>query len=481
MKSFLDKIPECNTLHNDFLNQYWKEFIGVIEIELGKRITDIWFRSLILIQVRHDIKKVIVKTPNKFVKEWLEKNYIPIIKKVFSRILGHSSIDLELTYEQEKKLSDPFIPATREDHIKKNPIKIKQLISRSKLITPSYLNPTFTFDNFIVGHGNDVAHAAARYIVENESIWYNPLFIYGKSGMGKSHLLQAIGNSFKTDQNVCIYQTADQFINNYIQSVKSQSIDQFEKIFDNIDIFLIDDIQSIARKEHTQEIFLKIFNTLIQFKKKIVITANDIPRNIKGLIDRIKSRLEGGLIIDLSLPSFDTLLKIIYQKAHYYKITLDPDVASYIACSNIKNIREAEGLITKLIAYSSLTKKELSSEVVGSLIDYKKSHIGSNALESKILGSITDKYSLTIEELKSNSRKKDVVLARHIAMYMLRFHAKKTYIDIANFFNRKDHTTVLHAFKKISAAVNNEKKSTKESYFVKEIEKSIIDNNLKIE
>lgn len=477
MSFFIEKITDqkINNTFSDPASQQWNEFIFLIEEELGKRITDIWFRSLTLSTIRHDIKKISIKTPNKFVKEWLDKNYLPIIQKIFCRVLGYSSVDIELIFEGENqsKSNDPFIPASREQKIfeKKTDyvLKIKQNIQRSKIIIPSYLNPNFTFENFIVGEGNNIAHAAAKYLVENDTSWYNPLFIYGKSGMGKTHLIQAIGNSSINENYVCIYQTAEQFIQNYIQSVRSQSIDQFEKVFENIDVLLIDDIQSIAKKEQTQEIFLKIFNNLIHLKKKIVITANDIPKNIKGLIDRIQSRFESGLVIDLSLPCFDTLLKIINQKALIYNIHLNNEVMSYIAYSDIKNIRELEGMVTKLIAYSSLTKKELTSETLNALINYKPSEIGTNYYESKILNLIYKKCYVSLEDLKSKSRKKKIILARHLTMYLLRNFAKKTFTDIANFFNKKDHTTVMHACTKVEKAIHNTKSITQEKLIFDEI------------
>jgi len=434
----------------------WTQFMILIEKELGKNIVDGWFRTLSFIHLDRLTETIVIKCPNKFVKDWIEQNYIDLMQKIFSRILSLKIVLIRLFIDDlsENELKKNFSPAIKINNKTENKLglkfKLKDYLEKINLKASS-VNTNFTFENFIVGPGNDVAYAASKYLVENENVWYNSLFISGNSGMGKTHIIQAIAQALHDKNIIYLYQTADRFIQDYVSAVRSNNIDQFEKAFEKIDVLLIDDIQFFAKKKQTEEIFIKIFNSLIQQQKRIVISGNTHPKNITGLSDRIKSRLEGGLVTDLTYPSFKTMNEILKIKTRIHNINISDEIINYIVSNSSGSIREAEGFLIRIIAYSSLTKKEPNMEIVFDVINEKKEilNIYSDPYSNIIINIIAQQFGITVSDVCSKKRDKNILKARYFTIYLLRTYLNKSYNEIKKYFNYKDHTTIIYAYKKI--------------------------------
>jgi chromosomal replication initiator protein len=433
----------------------WTQFMILIEKELGKNIIDGWFRTLSFIHLDRITETIVIKCPNKFVKDWIEQNYVELMQKIFSRVLNLKIVLIKLFIddlsENEKKIFSPAIKINNKTESKLGlKIKLKDYLEKINLKASS-LNSNFTFENFIVGPGNDVAYAASKYLVENENVWYNSLFISGNSGMGKTHIIQAIAKALHDKNTIYLYQTADRFIQDYVNAVRANNIDQFERAFEKIDVLLIDDIQFFAKKKQTEEIFIKIFNSLIQQEKRIVISGNTHPKNIAGLSDRIKSRLEGGLITDLTYPSFKTMNEILKIKTRIHNINISDEIINYIVSNSSGSIREAEGFLIRIIAYSSLTKKEPNMEIVFDVINEKKEilNIYSDPYSNIIINIIAQEFGISSSDVCSKKRDKKILKARYFTIYLLRTYLNKSYNEIKKYFNYKDHTTIIYAYKKI--------------------------------
>jgi chromosomal replication initiator protein len=461
MKPFSSSKSTKNGAQRLFLNNAWDQLLSLSVNKLGKRVVDTWFRSLEFISWNSAEKVAKIQAPNEFVSKWVEKHYESDIKSILSRIMGYKSIKIELASSEKAFCKNSIMPAFLARDDKKAIVRRrKNAIERIKFFVTQKICKDFTFENFVEGPGNDIACTAAKYCIYHNESWYNPFLVYGPSGIGKSHLLQALAHKFCGAERIIIYQTADNFIKNYISAVKSGNIDAFEKTYEQIDILLIDDIQALAKKNQTQEIFLKILTSLQMQQKKVLLSSDVSPENINGLSERLKSRLEGGLVIDLSIPSHDTLVEIIKQKANAHNISLLDETVYYLASSVKSSIREAEGFLVKLATYKSITKKELSHDVVLSVISNGNNARLYDPFVHRIASLIKSRIGVSFQEMLSRSRKSDVVLARHVLMFLLRKHTKKSLKEICSLMQRKDHTIVIYANKKVSKIVDVNKKAS---------------------
>ncbi|MFA6183907.1 MAG: chromosomal replication initiator protein DnaA [Parcubacteria group bacterium] len=448
----------------------WKAVLGEIELSLSRPQFITWFKDTFILS--NESGKVVIGVPNGFSKEWLENKFNTNIIKALKNFQDNiTEVSCSIYSPQEK-------PSRNIDAIGKN-ISGEQTINlkNTKTIAPQInffqntnLNSRYTFDSFVIGENNELARAACFAVSQNPGTQYNPLFIYGDVGLGKTHLLQSIGNEIlKNDSNKnIIYISSEGFTTELVNSIKNQTIDKFKNKYQQADLLIIDDIQFISGKEKTQDIFFHIFNSLYQLNKQIVISSDRPPSNIQILEDRLRSRFEGGMITDIGNPDLETRLAILQTKLNEKKFFLSDEILRFIA-ENIKNnIRELEGALNKLVATFELNKKtptiEETKKILSSILISKQK----TALTKKdIISSVLGFFEITKEDLMSKSRKKKVSLPRQITMFLFKRELKMSYPEIGEYFKR-DHTTALHAFNKISQEIKNSSKISNDiDYIIK--------------
>ena len=451
------------------LQAVWQEFLSIVKEEAGSRVVETWLKVVYFHKWDSILNTAYLNAPNKFVLDWIEKNYLILIKTHLSRLLNVTNLTIKIEtlekFEIEDKKENKYIlsPIILTENNKNNllPIPIKNNIITSNLRDDQFIpNPAYLFSTFVVGSSNALTHAAAIAVTEKCGLIYNPLFIYGSSGLGKTHLLHAIANKIISENNniKILYQTADRFVNEFIQAIRFDKVPQFRERYKNVDILLIDDVQFICNKDQTQEAFFHIFNSLYDQQKQIVFTCDQYPSDMNGLTDRLKSRMEWGLITDLQIPPLETRIAILKKKAEAHKIILADELADYIASNISSSVRELEGNLIRIIAFSTLTHQPISFELIDSiLIRSNKASKAKDPFISDILEPFLNKNGITIEELRSKDRNKDLVKIRHVAMYLTKKFSKKTLHEIALFFGRKDHSTVLHAIGKIEFEIKFDK------------------------
>lgn len=400
------------------------------------------------IQYSHtENNSVVVSVPNQFFKEWLEDNYLDLINSALS-ITAEKNLTIAVTIKEEEQPLPPMeTPAPPADLPLANN-EPKPTVSEREG-TP--LNPRYTFDQFVSGSGNQFSHAAAMAVANNPAITYNPLFIYGGVGLGKSHLLNAVGHQILTRNpatRVC-YCSAEKFMHEMVNSIRLNKMDEFRERYRSVDVLLIDDIQFIAGRERTQVEFFHTFNALYESHKQIVITSDKFPREMSNLEDRLRSRFEWGLIADIQPPDLETKIAILKKKAELNRINLPDEVAYFLASSDTRNIRELEGMLIRLGAYSSLqhipiTLAMAKENLKDILVDKRK-----DITVELIQKVVADYFNLKVADLKSDKRLKTFVQARQVAIWLCRDLTSSSYPDIGNKFGGKDHSTVIHATKKI--------------------------------
>jgi chromosomal replication initiator protein len=346
------------------------------------------------------------------------------------------------------------VSSGKKPHTVKNSVPIEGEIKNQSKST--ILNPSFTFESFIIGDSNQFAYTTAKSVAEKPGALYNPLFLYGGVGLGKTHLIQAIGNYQIAMGKKVIYTTFEQFMNKFTSHLRSQTMDRFREHFRECDVLLIDDIQFLSRKEQTQEEFFHTFNELHQAKKQIIITSDRQPNKIAGLVDRLKSRFEWGLMADIQPPGLETKIAIIQKKCEIDGIKLNQDIINFIASNMGNNIREIEGAIIKLNAYSGLMNQELTLEFAQNVIKDQLAEKQSNITIDDIVKLVSKELNVKLSDIKSKKRTKDVVNARRITIYLARNLTPNSMPQIAVYFGMKDHTAVSHAMKKISEIIDND-------------------------
>jgi chromosomal replication initiator protein len=428
--------------HNATEKSIWNKTISSLEQVVQSQNYQNWIKPLVFSHTMEDMMYIVV--PDQFFKEWLEDNYIDLISSALSVAAG-KDMSVVFILSQEESILDLTEKIT-EKNIKKI-VENKNYTKNTELIN---LNPKYTFDQFVIGAGNQFAHAASIAVANNPAITYNPLFIYGGVGLGKSHLLHAIGHKI-SDVNKefnIYYCSAEKFMTEMVTSIKLNKMDEFRYKYRSIDVLLIDDIQFIAKKERTQTEFFHTFNALYELNKQIVITSDKFPKEI-DIEDRLRSRFEWGLIADIQEPDFETKFAILKKKSEINKIRLPDDVAEFLASSNVKNIRELEGMLIRLGAYSSLQHVPITLQMaknnLKNIIISKHKEITIDLIQKVV----ADFYCLKVSDLKSEKRLKTFVQARQMAIWLSRDMTTASFPDIGSRFGGKDHSTVIHAVKKI--------------------------------
>jgi chromosomal replication initiator protein len=418
------------------IEKIWDKSLSKIAEKVGDSTFDLWFKPIKLLQLKD--KTILLEIPNRFFRDWIEDNYPTIIADAVESILGYPLTVKYKTAEKEDaalRMMDSRLENRRN-----------KLASRG-----IYLNPRYTFDTFVVGPSNQFAHAAAIRVGENPGYAYNPLFIYGGVGLGKTHIINAIGNAI-VDKNpgmIVCYVSAEQFTNEVISSIRHEKMAELKEKYRNVDVLLIDDIQFISGKTTTQEEFFHTFNSLYEKQRQIVISSDRSPMEIADITDRLRSRFSMGLIADIQPPEVETKVAIIYKKADTEKLSINDEVAYFIATKIKSNIRELEGCLIKLGAHASLTGMPIDINMAKNVLKDLISEDDKPITIETIQKAVCEYFGVKAQELKTKKRTKEVANARQIAMYIAKQHTQLSLSEIGRCFGGKDHATVIYACKQI--------------------------------
>jgi chromosomal replication initiator protein len=436
-------------------NQIWQAVLGEIELNLSKANFTTWFRSTYI--SFFDEEKVIICVPNAFTKAWLEKKYHKEITVALENITNKKI--KEIFYKVELKKNNPV-----NDILEK--IKIKKPEEENYSVMPINrfgLNSRYVFNNYIVGKGNELAHAACQAVSANPGKAYNPLFIYGGVGLGKTHLIQAIGHEISKNSDRILYVSSEKFTNDYIQAVRSGKAKDFKDRYRNVDLLLIDDIQFLAGKDGSQEEFFHTFNELHQSNKQIVITSDRAPKSIPALEKRLLSRFEWGMTVDVIQPNTETRMAILNKKCQEKNYTLCEEVVTYIANNVKNNIRELEGALNKVIAYHEFNNSTPNIDTTKSILNDIITSTQLKSLTAKnILETVSKYFDISSKELIGKGRKKELVWPRQISIYLMREEINASYPTIGHEIGGRDHTTAMHAYNKIAKEIKKDDEKTKQ-------------------
>ncbi len=441
------------------LEDIWNNTLKLIKVELTEVSFNTWLKTIEPVSIEND--EILLAVPNEFTKSILEGRYLNLIKNAIKQATN-KSYDISFTIPGENSIATNNIDNKQQQNVENLDTKQR-----------AQLNPKYTFDTFVIGNSNRFAHAASLAVAEAPAQAYNPLFIYGGVGLGKTHLMHAIAH-YVLNQNIkskVVYVSSEKFTNELINSIRDDRNDEFRNKYRNIDVLLIDDIQFIAGKERTQEEFFHTFNSLHEANKQIIISSDRPPKEIPTLEDRLRSRFEWGLLADIQAPDLETRIAILRKKASVENISVPNDVMHYIATKIQSNIRELEGALIRIVAYSSLTNKEvtveLAEEALKDIISNNKPREITVDLIKKI---ITDHYDIKLEDFNSKKRTRAIAFPRQIAMYLTRELTDLSLPKIGDEFGGRDHTTVIHACDKISKEIEeSEDFSGKIESVIKEI------------
>ncbi|KKP35469.1 MAG: Chromosomal replication initiator protein DnaA [candidate division TM6 bacterium GW2011_GWF2_32_72] len=448
----------------------WEEFLKIAKEEAGSRVVETWLKA-ITFQEWDAINKIAsLKAPNDFVRNWVEKNYMNLLTINLSRLFNVDKVSV--IFESENKKEEllgsaltcaksvevtpalTMIPATVIKPSKQS-TKTKSAVVANRNFD-SYLfglNKAHSFSAYVLGESNSLAYSAARAVAENPGKLYNPLLIYGGPGLGKTHLIHAIGNHVKElfPKSNVLYQTADRFVSEFISAIRFDKMHQFQAKYRTIDVLLIDDIQFIANKEQSQEAFFHVFNYLYEAKKQVVLTCDVLPGEIKGLADRLRSRLEWGMVTDIQPPEQAMKIEILKRKVQVStEEHVEEAVLSFIASRFKGNVRELEGGLIRVLAFANLTKQPITMDLAQKVLQkVPEKQNGPCAGLDLIAKEVCKQYAVELNDLKCQGRRKEVAFARQVAMFMMKQLTNKSLKEIGSFFGKKDHSTVLHACSKI--------------------------------
>lgn len=432
--------------------ELWDRALSEIELYVSKANFGTWFRNTIII--KQDGGTVFLGVPNAFVKDWLQNKYhIFILKALRNHAEYIKNIEYVITRGDKVKVEE------RPKPIFKNQLEFSELYVNKD----DNLNPKYTFDNFIVGSFNETAYAATRAILKNLGTTYNPLFIYGGTGLGKTHLIQAVGNQIKKDfpDKKVYYITSEKFVIEVVSSIQNNRANAFKEKYRKYDLFIMDDVQFIANKDRTQEELFHLFNSLHDQNKQIIFSSDKIPKYIPNLEERLRSRFEGGMIVDISLPDYESRLAILNSKLKTSDFTPSQETIEYIASVVKGNIRELEGALNTIICQCQLKNRDINLSEVKNLI--KNTIKPQKTISIKdVLHIIANFYNIEEKILCEKTRRKEVVKPRQIIMYILREDFNISYPYIGQKLGGRDHTTVMHAYEKIKEEVKNNNLLTQE-------------------
>lgn len=476
--------------------ELWQEFLRLAREEVGRQVIETWFKSVLLTDWDQQHNLLTIQVPNQFVYSWLRNNYLPLLRRIFMVLTNSEQISFDLIVASGTVAAPAEItaiellanmatitPSTALPIIKKPmpspgpsiksgsvaagamPANTKEIKDGEERVSKAKsLNQRYTFGTFVVGPNNHLAYSAAYAVAKGSNRGYNPLLIYGGTGLGKTHLLHCIGNEFRLTKPEAkiVYRTADSFVEEFIRSVRNDKVHSFREKYRKVDLLLIDDIQAFAGKEQTQEVFFNIFNKMYEERKQIVLSCDVLPGQISGLQERLKSRLGWGMLADVSAPTLETRVAILIKKAEDMELILTQEVATYIALKNVSNIREMEGYLTRLSALARLHGQTSLN------LDFVRQHFQQNdpheiemreksiLLPHNVLQAIAKNYGISANDIRSRRRDGQVACARQLGAYLLKKHTICSLKNIGHYIGGRSHATVLHAIDKVKERLAND-------------------------
>ncbi len=444
-------------------NETWQAVKGEMEISLSKANFTTWFKDTFILNL--DAENFIIGVPNSYTKEWFEKKYypqmLPAIQKVYPQVKAFSCQVVATQFKPEKLALDTKSPVSAK------PISLKIDSENPINIT---LNPKYTFDTFIVGGSNRLAAATAHAVAAKPGVTYNPLFLYGGVGLGKTHLAQAIGHEIlrNNPKKKIIYVSCENFTNEFVQAISSGKMNEFKKKYRDADVLLIDDIQFMSGKEGTQEEFFHTFNTLHQSNRQIVVTSDRVPKAIQQMEQRLSSRLGCGMIADVQPPNLEMRQAILRSKSEEKNYVIADEVLNFIAENIESNIRELEGAITRVISYCELNKVEPTIDITAQVLQDMITAKSKNLTIEKIIKIVSEYFNVLPEQMLGAHRSKELVKPRQITMYLLRHEINMSFPKIGHELNKKDHTTIMHGVSRIEKEIGRNLELQKELSKIKE-------------
>lgn len=465
----------------------WKNCLEIIKDNVSLQSYKTWFEPIVPVKLKSNV--LTIQVPSQFFYEWLEEHYITLLRKTVKKELGaDGKLEYSIVMENSFNSTKPYtvkIPATNRNAVKNLPVSVPLDIGNRSIRNPfvipglkkvnvdSQLNPNYSFENFVEGDCNRLARSAGFAVAKKPGgTAFNPLLVYGGVGLGKTHLAHSIGIEVKNihPSKTVLYVTSERFTQQFTDSVRNNNQNDFVHFYQMIDVLIIDDIQFLAGKEKTQEIFFNIFNHLHQTGKQIVLTSDKPPIEMQGMEQRLLSRFKWGLSADLQVPDLESRIAILEKKMYNEGIDLPKDVVEYLAYSITTNIRELEGALVSLIAQSSLNKKAITLELAKQMIDKFVKNTAREVSIDYIQKVVCDYFNLPIELLKSKTRRREVVQARQIAMFFAKRMTKSSLASIGAQCGGKDHATVLHACKTVNNLLDTDKRF---KIYIDELDKKI--------
>jgi chromosomal replication initiator protein len=438
--------------------EIWQSVLAQIQLNISRANFATWFKDTRVLEIKEG--QAVILVPNSFAKEWLENKYH---KSIFKILHGLNEGVREIRYIVNKTETKalPKAPAIETEQLEFQEFKVDK---------ETNLNPRYAFDNFIVGPFNELAQAAAQAVSKKPGSVYNPLFLYGGVGLGKTHLLQAIGNEIlkNTVSKKIKYISSEKFTSGVVSSIRNHEMEKFKATYQEIDVLIIDDVQFLAGKEKTQEEFFHVFNSLYEKNKQIIISSDRPPKSISALTERLRSRFEGGMIADIGYPDFETRLAILKAKAEEKKVIFQENIYEYLASNIQKNIRELEGALNRLVAYQKMNKQSPDLDSIKSLLKNILFSPTKVATPRKIIEAVAEFYDLKEKDLLDSCRKKEIVRPRQVAMYLFREELKSSFPFIGKKLGGKDHTTAIYACEKIRKELEKNQTFAEEINLIKQ-------------
>lgn len=447
--------------------QLWQAALGELELSISKANFTTWFKNTFILEI--STEQILIAVPNAFTKTWLEKKYQKdIIQSLRNAGAQVKTIEFKV---QSAPLKNLLNQAEKIQLNKNENYPNEKNITDNKTNNLNGINSRYTFTNFVVGKGNELANAACLAVSKKPGEIYNPLFMYGGVGLGKTHLMHAVGNQIinNTPSKKVLYVTSEKFTNEFINAVQHGEGKKFKEKYRSIDVLLIDDIQFLAAKEQTQEEFFHTFNALHQNNKQIVINSDKPPKAIPALEQRLISRFEWGMIADIGAPDLETRIAILKAKCAERNYQLNEEITRYIATTIQNNVRELEGILNKIIAFHQLNNQQPTVESVKNIISSLNASSRSGRLTPKqIIQVVTEYFDIKITDVIGNSRKKELVNPRQIIMYLMRQEINSSYPNIGQELGGRDHTTAMHACTKISKEIQEDEKLNQDIELIKQ-------------
>lgn len=455
-----------STIAQDAHVRIWQGCLATVRQSVGDQSFNTWFRPIVPLQLRGNV--LVIQVPSQFFYEWLEEHYVEVLRRAIDQELGpQGRLEYSIVMDQGNSVFQPISIKIPGAPIPQKHNGFESRAPQEPAAKPAYepfggatpLVPQYIFDNYVEGDCNRLARAAGMAVADRPgNTSFNPLMIYGGVGLGKTHLVQAIGNEVRQkypDKKV-VYVSSEHFTNQFIEAVKTNRTGEFSQFYLNVDVLILDDVQFLAGKEKTQDTFFHIFNHLQHGRKQIIMTSDCPPRDLRGMHDRLLSRFKWGLTADLQRPDFETRVAIIQTKMQADGVYLPTDVVEYLAKTVDTNIRELEGVLISLMAQSSLVKRDfdlsLAKQILCNIITDMEEEVGIEMIEEKV----SEYFSVSADQLKAKTRKKEIVIARQVAMYFAKEYTDFSLKSIGEYFGGRDHSTVIHAIQAVNDLIETD-------------------------